>query len=188
MKKFPFILSVVITLGLTVFCFLWALLFRFDPVHPQRMSPMFPMLWTAFWGFTIVAALQGTFKTIPSMICSACCGPFYGLCFFTLLGLCLGAGLGPALSFAITAVVVTFLLTVVHIVVLGGTWFGNIPILLGSYGIWFAFKNPADSSDLRWLYGTLFFMFGTVFATVFVPIALGVVKRLERTGPPAATS
>lgn len=117
-KRFAFVLATIIMMGLTIFCLAWALIFNFDPINPQNMSPMFPLLWCAFAGLGLVVAAQGTFKTLPNMLFSACCGPFYGMFFYGLLNILMGMGLSAIVSFAICAIIVTYVLALLHVVVL----------------------------------------------------------------------
>ncbi len=178
-KKFLFVLATVVTFGIAIFCFLWAVIFGFDPLHPENMSRLFNLLWTAFAGLGLVVAYQGSFKELPHMFCSAAVGPFYGVFFFSLLGLCMNSGLSPLVSFTICAVVVTYVLTLLHVVLLEKTWFNKVAMTLGTYGIWFALKNPADPTDYNWLYGTLFFLAGVCYGTIFVPITVFVMGYLS---------
>jgi len=170
-KKFLFILATTVTLGITLFCVVWAAIFNFNPINPGEMNPLFNLLWCAFAGLGLVVAQQGSFKTLPNMLLSACCGPFYGMFFFGLLNVCLGAGLSPLVSFFICALVVTYVLALLHVVVLEKTWFNYVAFTLGTYGIWFALKNQANPADLSWLYGAIFFLIGTAYGTIFGPIA-----------------
>jgi hypothetical protein len=184
-KKFFVILATVVTLGLTVFCVVWALIFRFNPINPSQMSPLFNLLWTAFAGLGLVVAQKGSFKTLPNMIGSAAFGPIYGFCFFALLNLLMGWGLSPIVSFGICALLVTYLLALVHVVFLKDTWFNAVAFTLGTYGIWFALKDNANPSNLNWLYGYFFFMIGTAYSTLFEPITVAIFKKLEKPAPAA---
>jgi hypothetical protein len=181
-NKFFFILATVVTLGITLFCVVWAAIFNFNPIHPEKMSPLFSLLWCAFAGLGLVVAQQGSFKTLPNMLSSALCGPLYGVFFFGLLKYCLSAGLSPLISFFICALVVTYVLTILHIVVLKNTWFNLVAFTLGTYGIWFALKQPSDPTNYNWLYGTIFFLIGTAYGTIFVPITEFTMQKLERAG------
>lgn len=181
-RKFQFALATVVTLGITLFCVVWAAIFHFNPIDPEKMSPLFNLLWCAFAGLGLVVAQQGSFKTLPNMLFSAAAGPLYGMLFFGLLGVLLGAGLVPLAAFAVCALVVTYVLAVMHVVILDKTWFNNVAFTLGTYGIWFALKNTADPSNLNWLYGAIFFLIGTAYGTVFVPITVLVMKIFGRPG------
>jgi hypothetical protein len=176
-NKFFFVLATVVTLGITIFCVAWAAIFNFDPIHPKNMSPLFNLLWCAFAGLGLVVAQQGSFKTLPNMLLSASCGPFYGVFFFGLLDFCLKTGLSSLVSFFICALVVTYVLTILHVVVLRNTWFNFVAFTLGTYGIWFALKQPSDPTNYNWLYGTVFFLIGTAYATIFVPIAEFIMRK-----------
>lgn len=179
-KKFLFVLATVVTLGITLFCVVWAAIFNFDPIHPENMSPLFNLLWYAFAGLGLVVASQGSFKTLPNMLLSACCGPLYGMFFFGLLSVCLGAGLSPLMSFFICALVVTYVLALLHVVVLEKTWFNSVAFTLGTYGIWFALKNSADPTNYNWLYGAIFFLIGTAYGTIFVPITMSIMGKISK--------
>jgi hypothetical protein len=179
-NKFFFVLATVVTLGITLFCVVWAAIFHFDPIHPENMSPLFNLLWCAFAGLGLVVAQQGNVKTLPNMLCSALCGPLYGVFFFGLLGLCLGAGMSALVSFFVCALVVTYVLTILHIVVLKNTWFNFVAFTLGTYGIWFALKVPSDPTNYNWLYGTLFFLIGTAYGTIFEPITLLIMSSISK--------
>jgi len=181
-KRFPFILATTIMVCLAIFCLAWALIFNFDPINPQNMSSMFPLLWCAFAGLGLVVAAQGSFKTLPNMLLSACCGPLYGMFFYGLLNILMGMGLSAIVSFAICAIIVTYVLALLHVVVLANTWFNATAFVLGTYGIWFALKNQADPSNYNWLYGTIFFLIGTAYATFIGPIAMKILAMLPKKG------
>jgi hypothetical protein len=185
-NKFFFVLATVVTLGITLFCVVWAAIFNFDPIHPTNMSPLFNLLWCAFAGLGLVVAQQGSFKTLPHMLCSALCGPLYGVFFFGLLNICLRAGLSALVSFFVCALVVTYVLTILHIVVLKNTWLNLVAFTLGTYGIWFALKVPSDPTNYNWLYGTLFFLIGTAYGTIFVPITEFIMGTIFKPEPAAA--
>jgi hypothetical protein len=178
-KKFFFVLATTITIGITLFCIVWAVIFRFNPIDSSKMHPLFSLLWCAFAGLGLVVAQRGSFKTLPNMLCSAACGPIYGIGFFSLLNLLLRWGLSPVVAFGICALILTYLLTIVHVVVLKDTWFNMGAFVLGTYGIWFALKdgNPAN---INWLWGAIFFLIGTAYATMFEPIAVSIFQKIEK--------
>lgn len=171
------ILAATITLALTLFCVVWAIIFNFNPIEPSKMNPLFGLLWTAFAGLGLVVAQQGTIKTLPNMLLSAACGPLYGVIFFGLLGLFLGMGLPTIVAFGLCALLVTYLLALLHVVLLKDTVFNMVAFTLGTYGIWFALKDNADPANLNWLYGAIFFLIGTAYGTIIGPIAEAVYKR-----------
>lgn len=176
-KKFLFILASTVTAGITVFCVAFALVFNFSPMDPSRMHPLFNLLWCAFAGLGLVVAQKGTFKTLPNMLSSAVCGPVYGVCFFGLLNLLMAQGVSSIMAFGICALLVTYLLALVHILVLKDTWFNMPAFTLGTYGIWFALKESGNPANMNWLWGAIFFLIGTAYATLFEPIAMAVFKK-----------
>ncbi len=179
-KKFLFVLATVVTVFITIFCVIWAAIFNFDPVHPENMSPLFNLLWCAFAGLGLVVAQQGSFKTLPNMLCSAAAGPLYGMFFFGLLGVLMSNGVSSLAAFGICAIIVTYVLALVHVVILEKTWFNTVAMTLGTYGIWFALKNPADSTNYNWLYGAIFFLIGTAYGTIFVPITIFIMNKISK--------
>lgn len=179
-KKFLFILATVVTTFIAIFCIVWAAIFNFNPMNPEVMNPMFNLLWCAFAGLGLVVAQRGSFKTLPNMLCSAAVGPLYGILFFGMLDFLMGNGFTPLMSFGICAVVVTYIITLLHVVVLEKTWFNTVAMTLGTYGIFFAVKNPADPTNYNWLYGAIFFMIGTTYATIFEPIAVAIMKKVSK--------
>lgn len=181
-KKFLYVLATVVTLGVTLFCFLWAVVFGFDPLHPQHMSPLFNLSWTAFAGLGLVIANQGSFKNLPNMLCSGAVGPLYGVSFFYLLAVCMKSGLGSLASFTICVMIITFVMCILHLIVLEKTWFNMLAMTLVSYCLWLALKNPADPGNYNWLYGTIFFLIGICYGTVFVPTTMFILKYLPTPG------
>ena len=179
-KKFLFTLGCMVTVSLMIICLVWIFVFNYDPIHPERMSPCFGLVWCIFWGASVVIACQGTWKTLPSGILTAACGPIYGFILYTVIGLMIMNGIHPKLAFMLGAFPVTFALCIIHMVILGNTPFNNVPALLGTYGIWFALKNPVDPSNKMWLWGALAFMFGLVYATSLVPLTLWVLGKLAK--------
>jgi len=179
-RKFYFVLATTVTIGITLFCIVWAVLFNFNPIDASKMHPLFSLLWCAFAGLGLVVAQRGSFKTLPNMLCSAACGPFYGVCFFGLLNMLLGWGLGPIVSFGICALLITYLLTLVHVVVLKDTVFNMAAFALGTYGIWFALKENGNPSNINWLWGAIFFMIGTAYATMFEPVAVLIFQKIDK--------
>ncbi|OHE65858.1 MAG: hypothetical protein A2Z99_19550 [Treponema sp. GWB1_62_6] len=171
------ILAATITLALTAFCVVWALIFNFNPIDPSRMNPLFNLLWTAFAGLGLVVAAQGTFKTLPNMLLSAACGPVYGVAFFGLLGFFLGMGIPTIVAFGLCALIVTYLLALVHVVFLKDTVFNMVAFTLGTYGIWFALKDNANPANMNWFYGAFFFLIGTAYGTIIGPIAVFIFKK-----------
>lgn len=178
-KKFNFVLATTITIGITIFCVVWALIFNFNPINPEQQNPLFGLLWCAFSGLGLVVAQQGSFETLPHMLCSALCGPLYGVFFFGMLDWVMGFGASPIFAFFLCALVVTYVLALVHVVVLAGTWFSFTAFTLGTYGIWFALNTP-NNPPYFWLYGSIFFLIGTVYGTIFVPIALAIMKNISK--------
>ncbi|MFA6505459.1 MAG: hypothetical protein WCT14_05135 [Treponemataceae bacterium] len=179
-RKFFMILAATITLALTAFCVVWAIIFNFNPIDPSKMNPLFGLLWTAFAGLGLVVAQQGTFKTLPNMLLSAACGPVYGIIFFGLLGLFLGMGIPVIVAFGLCALIVTYLLALVHVVFLKDTVFNMVAFTLGTYGIWFALKDNANPANMNWLYGAIFFLIGTAYGTIIGPIAETVFKLTSK--------
>jgi len=176
--RFFFILATTVTVGITIFCVTWAIIFGFNPTDSSRMNPLFNLLWCAFAGLGLVVAQKGTLKTLPNMLLSGACGPGYGVCFFSLLSLLMGLGASAVVAFGICALLVTYLLTLVHIVVLKDTWFNMPAFTLGTYGLWFALKDPANPNNLNWLWGAVFFLIGTAYATLFEPVAAAIFKKI----------
>jgi hypothetical protein len=179
-RKFFMVLAATITLALTLFCVVWAVLFNFDPINPSRMNPLFNLLWTAFAGLGLVVAQQGSFKTLPNMLLSAACGPVYGVIFFALLAFLLGMGVPTIVAFGICALLVTYLLALMHVVLLKDTVFNMVAFTLGTYGIWFALKDNANPANMNWLWGAVFFLIGTAYGTVIGPIAEAVYGAMEK--------
>ncbi|MEN1761280.1 hypothetical protein [Anoxynatronum sibiricum] len=179
-KKFLFVLATVVTVFISIFCIIWAAVFGFDPANPQNMSPLFNLLWCAFAGLGLVVAQQGSFKTLPNMLCSAAVGPLYGMIFFGLLGVLMSNGVSALVAFGICALAVTYLLALLHVVVLEKTYFNAVAMTLGTYGIWFALKDPGDPTNYNWLYGAVFFLIGTAYGTIFVPITVFVMSKISK--------
>ncbi len=92
----------------------------------------------------------------------------------------LGWGMGPIVAFGICALLVTYLLTIVHVVVLKDTVFNMAAFVLGTYGIWFALKENGNPSNINWLWGAIFFMIGTAYATMFEPVAVSISQKIDK--------
>lgn len=133
-KKYLWIWTAWIGLASGLFAYFYSLL----PV--SQLNIMF----MAFIALPIFFGVGAPVKLFPNFFFSALSGVLWGLFYLFLIGKMVAAGVSPPAALLIIVAICTFLCVGLHMIVLGNTWFGTVPMIFGGLASTFASggQNP----------------------------------------------
>lgn len=111
---------------------LFAFIYSYLPVAKYNIMFM------AFIALPIYFGVGAPKKLFPNFFCSALAGVVWGLFYLYLINIMVTSGFAPPVALLIVVSVCTFLCVGLHMIVLGNTWFGTVPMIFGGLASTFA--------------------------------------------------
>ena len=119
--------SLWIGLASGIFCLIYANL----PIIQYNI------MWMAFVALPIYFGAGAKLKEFPHFFCSILSGIAWGLVMLFLIGKFMGAGLGAPMAMFIVVGLCTFICVGLHMIVLGNTVVGKVPMIFGGLAMTF---------------------------------------------------
>jgi hypothetical protein len=143
--------------------------------------PMTSCIWVLFAGFTITVASPHQLKHLPNLLASHAAGWFWAMAMFFTAGAVAGVSSSFALGIFTAIFVGTILLLLLHIVVLGKTWFNALPVIYATIFLWFATQDFAMIP-----YIVIAYVVGTILAVASDILTAAILGTNSKDQPDAA--